>query len=279
MLLRAALLICGATLARTSLVRLEHTSFEGQWALDEPVYSVDDAPEGKADAYVHLEVTLKRSSKVAGGRVEALVFDGVSKPFIGIQPEGGGPTLLCCDSLAQKRGHCGVAQLDEVVRGEQYTGAGGVHVTARWAGDSLSLKLNPPKWNVTRRGLYTVLLAVCDQRAVGVVTMDGLLEFKSPYGYVPGHLYGYLPFWSGLVIAYALAALLWFVLMSLHWRDILTLQMCITGLLFCGMIEALFYDFIFASFNESGVAPSISLSICAAIINTLKRCALAVCCC
>lgn len=136
-----------------------------------------------------------------------------------------------------------------------------------------SISFNPQKWNVTRSGMYVLRVVVCSYTLVTEtrpVTMDGHVYYVNPYGYLPADLYGYVPFWSWMLAAHGAVGMVWMWLSLRSWRDLLHLQMCISGILFVSMVEACAWNIIFDSYNRSGQM-SLSSSVAVTVLNTGKR--------
>lgn len=100
--------------------------------------------------------------------------------------------------------------------------------------------------------------------------MNGQVQYVNPYGYLPADLYGYMPFWFWMLIAHVTVGAVWLLLSLCNWRDLLHLQMCISGILFVSMVETCAWNFIFESYNDNGRMPLIP-SVAVEVINTGKR--------
>ena len=158
----------------------------------------------------------------------------------------------------------------EVKRSPEYDASESAFYDKVWVPpNATSVKFNPYKWYIKRSGVYTIMVAVCSF-TLEVDTMDATAFFVNPYGYLPAHLYGYIPFWSWMLVAYGAVGTVWLMLSIRSWRDLLHLQQCISGILFVGMVEACAWNVLFESYNEQG-GISLTASIAVSVLNTGKR--------
>lgn len=122
---------------------------------------------------------------------------------------------------------------------------------------------------ITQTGLYYLMFSSCNE-LTGDVIISGETEWVNPYGYLPGELYGFLPFYSKLSFIYLIAAITWASLCAYHWRQLLMLQNFITIVLALGMIEVSMRYFDFATFNKVGTR-STGLMLTASLFSTCKK--------
>jgi len=108
------------------------------------------------------------------------------------------------------------------------------------------------KYSVTESEIHIIAVAVCDAR-VGKITLKGDTIWMNPYGHLPAQLYGFLPFYGWMCVVYLVASCLWLMLNAMHWKDLLHVQNCITGVLAMCLIEMLTWYFDYLSLNNNGV--------------------------
>lgn len=112
-------------------------------------------------------------------------------------------------------------------------------------------------YEVQRKQWQFVVLAVCDASGAVLplptldITMDA--TFLNPYGYLPGPIYGLMPFYGVLLVAYVLVAVHFGVLGFLRRRYLILLQYCVFGVLLIGIIEAAAFHGMYKEKNGSGV--------------------------
>lgn len=88
----------------------------------------------------------------------------------------------------------------------------------------------------------------------------------NPYGYLPGHLFPFLPFYGALAAAYLLVCLVWLALTAVYNKDQITLQRFITVILVSCVAEALLCFADHYRYNAAG-APATPLLVLCAIIK------------
>ena len=93
------------------------------------------------------------------------------------------------------------------------------------------------RYGIKKTGLYTLLLANCDQANAMNVLVTGETHWLNPYGYLPGEYYGMMPFFGVMASLYGILVLLWIVLCVTNWNEILLLQLWIGLVLGLGLLE------------------------------------------
>ncbi len=122
---------------------------------------------------------------------------------------------------------------------------------------------------IESKGMYYLMFSSCNE-LTGEVLISGTVEWMNPYGYLPGELYGFMPFYAKMSVIYLLIAIAWTMLCAYHWRQLLMLQNCITAVIALSMIEVSLRYFDFATFNKYGVR-SVGMMLSAAIFQTVKK--------
>jgi len=122
---------------------------------------------------------------------------------------------------------------------------------------------------IESKGMYYLMFSSCNE-LTGEVLISGKVEWMNPYGYLPGELYGFLPFYAKMSVIYLLIAIGWTIMCALYWRQLLMLQNCITAVIALSMIEVSLRYFDFATFNKFGTR-SIGMMLSAAIFQTVKK--------
>ena len=177
---------------------------------------------------------------------------------------------LCCDARTKARGLCGVAQVSESVRTLDFEASNDTwYHKVPFPSNATSVAFNPPKWLGRRSGVYSLFVTVCSE-ALQVDTISGQVQFVNPYGYLPAYLYGHMPFWFWMLVSYGVAGAVWLLLSLRNWRELMHLQMCISGILFVGMVDACSWNVFYANWNESGQV-SVASAVIVSAINTGKR--------
>lgn len=137
-------------------------------------------------------------------------------------------------------------------------------------------------YEVTREGENYVILAACDAAgtttaALPALDLDLSVSFRNPYGFLPGQVYGYLPFYGTLFVGYCLLGLFFLVALVRHRKYLLSLQWLILGVIVLGTVEMASWFFMYESKNRSGiptpcnVCPTTSDYMTAVVLNVGKR--------
>jgi len=101
-----------------------------------------------------------------------------------------------------------------------------------------------------------------------LATVD--VELEGPNGYLSVIDYPLLVFYGCMCAVYIIMGLLWLVLCSLHWRDLLRIQFWIGGVIFLGMLEKAMFLAEFSNINATGEFTP-GLIFAAEIVSCAKR--------
>lgn len=126
-----------------------------------------------------------------------------------------------------------------------------------------------------------VIVAVCDadgkSSTLPDMTVNIAAEFRNPYGYLPGQIFGYLPFYGSLFAMYLLLVLIYAISLVRNRKYILRLQWLIFFVMILGALEMATWTFTYDAKNRSGsptpcnVCPVTSDYIAAVVLNAAKR--------
>eukprot|EP00511_Aplanochytrium_stocchinoi_P008616 CAMPEP_0204855310 /NCGR_PEP_ID=MMETSP1347-20130617/16568_1 /ASSEMBLY_ACC=CAM_ASM_000690 /TAXON_ID=215587 /ORGANISM="Aplanochytrium stocchinoi, Strain GSBS06" /LENGTH=471 /DNA_ID=CAMNT_0052001367 /DNA_START=122 /DNA_END=1537 /DNA_ORIENTATION=- len=125
-------------------------------------------------------------------------------------------------------------------------------------------------YQVEQKDLYLLMFSYC-QPNDATVSITGSVSWRNPYGFLPGELYGFLPFYLHLSLVYLGCALVWGYLCAKYWKDLLVLQNCITLVIVLGMIEVNLRYFDFHSLNETGIRNH-GLLMASVLFAVAKKC-------
>ena len=127
-----------------------------------------------------------------------------------------------------------------------------------------------PVYTIPRDGVYLVVVHVYSPVNTQSYTADVHVSMESDSGYLSITDYPLLPFYAVMCAVYVLLGLLWLVVCSLHWREILRLQFWIGGVIFIGMIEKAMFTAEYNNIYLSGKTTQ-SLILAAEIVSCAKR--------
>lgn len=105
--------------------------------------------------------------------------------------------------------------------------------------------------DVGRSGVYVLVFSNCGQFQDAVVS--GTVIVKNPYGFLPGNEYHKMPFYGWLLIVYSVLAIGWMVLSLRWWKEIFSIQNCISAVILLGLLESFLWYVFFTDWNSSGV--------------------------
>lgn len=137
------------------------------------------------------------------------------------------------------------------------------------------------RYNVMHEGTQYVLIVACDAKGTYSIPPYQLsldVSFKNPYGYLPGQMFGFLPMYGVLFVAYLLATIVYSVQFCRQRKHLLSLQYGVLALIVLGMFEMAVWFFTYNAKNETGVptpcdfcGPTTSDYMAAVVINVIKR--------
>jgi len=124
-------------------------------------------------------------------------------------------------------------------------------------------------FSIPYKGLKYLLFSSCNDMA-GQISIDGKTEWKNPYGYLPGELFGFLGFFSHLAAFYIVIGAIWAIACARHWRELMILQNYVTIVLALGMMEMALRYYDFAQFNINGTRGT-GLMLSSSVLHTVKQ--------
>ena len=107
-------------------------------------------------------------------------------------------------------------------------------------------------YHVRATGEHVLILSHCDPTLNTEVAVSGMTEWKNPYGYLPGRLFGFLNFHRYMLIFYIVFGALWLGLNVKHWKDFTTLQLATSVVIFLCMAEQITWYTEYTHFNHVG---------------------------
>ncbi|GJP85559.1 hypothetical protein CLOP_g15641, partial [Closterium sp. NIES-67] len=142
-------------------------------------------------------------------------------------------------------------------------------VEINFMGNDSAVEAAPSEIHITRTGMYYLWFVICDKN-LAEVSVTGGTVWKNPSGYLPGMMTPYLNFFGAMSIAYLLLGVLWLLQYVRFWRDVVSLQHCITAVLFLGMVEMAAWYFDFVNFNASGYRP-MGITVWAVSVGAVRK--------
>lgn len=102
---------------------------------------------------------------------------------------------------------------------------------------------------------HNVAFKLCDddENVEIVARIDGDVTFHNPYGYLPGELFGYLPFEGARMIAYVIFGMYYFFAYFRYKSSVLPLHHAIVIVYIIALTEATVWYAAYQDINLSGV--------------------------
>lgn len=116
-------------------------------------------------------------------------------------------------------------------------------------GDSSRIK---ERFEVPEKGFYYLVVSFCSETP-SEVHISGRTRWINPYGFLPGEVYGYLPFYTYMSFLYLAVGLVFAVASYRHFTELFALQYCMTVVLACALIETYLRELDFYTLNKDGV--------------------------
>lgn len=200
------------------------------------------------------------------GLIQALVFEVEDREAIGGSAYGG-QRAVCCTSDLAKLGVC--TQGEIIRRPSARDPSWPIVFGVSFEKDEESTTLPSRSIQITRTGMYNLYFMHCDLNLKDVV-VEGKTIWKNPTGYLPGRMAPLMNFYGFMSLAFVILGIFWFSQYARFWREVLTLQNCITLVITLGMFEMAFWYFEYAEFNETGVRP-MGITMWAVTFGAVKR--------
>jgi len=218
------------------------------------MYAFEDSPSvgppGNGNSQVKIDVTLTRVSAQYSGLIQVLVFHSDNLDYVGYLEPGAQQKTYCCTVPLRKQNVPGCTSIGHMIVAPKRS-SGEV-----WQQD-VTFDVNQTSsplladYKVEESGVHYLLFSSCDP-STGTVLIDGSTLWMNPYGFLPGELFHFMPFYGVMSLLYLSLGVLWFILCARYWRELLRLQNCISGVIALGMVETATWYFDYVSFNTSG---------------------------
>jgi len=211
-------------------------------------------PPGNGDSYIQAQFQFTRQNSNKAGTAQLAVLPDKDLENVGTLIEG--RNFFCCTSeiLNRAEGCRSKQDLNKLIVGHQLKVNGygpESYKIVEFGADQTDISVDW-SYKVQSTGLHIFVVAVCDPQ-VGTVEFSGDTTWMNPYGHLPGELYGFLPFYGWMCIVYVGAAVVWFCLNFLFWKELLQVQNYITFVLAMCLIEMATWYADYLTLNNSGV--------------------------
>jgi hypothetical protein len=242
------------------------------------MYGPDDTPEGKGEpAFIKVDLTLARQDPDYHGekiKVQLAVFDQeVWDNGLGLKVKNKNGELElvhCCTAELVLSGVCEEAMTLILSQdATQGTYIYDIEFTPQEVSNMTGPVRVEARFDVPHKGLRYLLISSCNDMT-GTVIISGKTEWRNPYGYLPGDLFGFLSFFSRLAAFYIVIGVIWAIACARHWKKLMLLQNCVVIVLALGMMETALRYYDLAQFNRFGTRGTI-LMLASSVMHTLKQ--------
>ncbi|KAF8924348.1 hypothetical protein BGZ58_001894 [Dissophora ornata] len=208
--------------------------------------------------------------KESTGNAVVVVFEWNDNKYVGKNDPTTGEAsslfrpMYICDTNALNAGLCTDAELGKAIIDTSVSST--VQSTSLNFTNEENAGIQFFDYHVQTTGYYCVLawpVQINQEEAY----FTGVLEFNNKYGYLAGSDFPKLPFYGALSLIYMTIGIAWMVLCARHWREILTVQHFISGVIFFLMIEMAFNWGYWDDFNKAGTS-STALLVLVSILNS-----------
>ena len=201
------------------------------------------------------------------GKVQVLLFDVKDRDLIGYMRPNLNIRQYCCTEDLVDKTRCQPNTL--IVQQREKDSDWPIVMDIYFDGDSTVAYADDEVIAIEETGMYHLWFVNCDSRLTDL-QITGRTIWKNPSGYLPGMMMGFLPFFGGLSLAYLVLGLLWMFAMMRSWRDLISLQLYISVVLFFNMLECSVWYFDYVNFNNSGIRPY-NITVWAVVIGALRK--------
>ncbi|KAG0311917.1 hypothetical protein BGZ99_009828, partial [Dissophora globulifera] len=202
--------------------------------------------------------------KESVGNAVVVVFEWNDNKYVGKNDPTDGSPIYICDTSALKAGVCTEAELGKAI----------IDTSVPSTVQSSSLNFTNEEnagiqffdYHVQKTGYYCVMawpVQVNQEEAF----FTGIIEFNNKYGHLAGSDFPKLPFYGTLSLIYMTIGVAWLLLCAKHWREILTVQHFISGVIFFLMVEMAFNWGYWDDYNKTSTS-STALLVMVSILNS-----------
>lgn len=125
--------------------------------------------------------------------------------------------------------------------------------------------------NLSTTSTYYVVIANCKDSKTNDLLVNGRIEWRNPYGWLPGSAIGMWYYFGLQALAYMIVSIIYGVLMVLYRTQLLRIQYGILGLLLLGMLQTFCWYIYDLKRNQTGMQSSATGALVMSILFTVVR--------
>ncbi|GJJ68572.1 hypothetical protein EMPS_00918 [Entomortierella parvispora] len=197
------------------------------------------------------------------GNAVAVIYEWNDNNLVG-KTDADGETRYVCDSVAVRAELCTEQELGTVLYDKSVASTIQTGVFNFTTEEESGIQYM--EYRVPKTGYYCARTWPMEVNGVEA-QYTGVVEFKNKFGQLAGSDFPKLPFYGALSLVYTFVGITWMILCAKHWREILTIQHIISGVILFLMVEMAFNWGFWDDYNKTG-KPSIALLVMVAILNS-----------
>jgi len=223
------------------------------------MFSPSDAPAtsspGNGRSYIEFDLDIERDFVDKAAFIEVIVIPDINIDDIGFKDQKSGALHLCCSYELVGEHGCTDDTLGTLIIPKHIKGLYRKQIHFEEEQSVVHFKERAP---VSVTAIHVFALSSCDadlELSEGrdtSITFSGHSVWMNPYGQLPGDVYGYLPFYGWMCVAYLVMAGAWFLLNAIHYAQLLHVQNVITCVLALCLVEMATWYFHYLHLNQVG---------------------------
>mmetsp|Transcript_9058 Transcript_9058/g.27219 ORF Transcript_9058/g.27219 Transcript_9058/m.27219 type:complete len:496 (+) Transcript_9058:166-1653(+) len=235
----------------------EHTLWKlvegGMYAGHDP-----DRPGLAGKSEIIVKITFSWVNKSIEDGVELLLARPEQETMLGYRDEEKNELHYCCTEELRTKGVSGCTEVGRLIkRFPSPVDFGGEIFKEELAAEYIVPPANSTKVEydetlvIHRTGIYSVFMSSCGNSS-GEIHLVGEMAFRNPHGFLPGQLYGFLPFYTILMYIYLGVCAIWGLVCLVRRKHLLKIHYLMSALLVLGFLEAYLNKSAYSTLNRFG---------------------------
>lgn len=209
-----------------------------------------------SNAFIAFNLELKRiaydfKSALPASTAEIIVIESDSSHDIGYHDASS--SFICCTKKRMDDGIPGCTSPGSLIIGENVHSIWRKNVQLPENTETVSFH---DIYEIKRSSFHQVIISRCVSSNDKLV-LSGEFEFKNAYGYLPGQLYAYLPFYTAMSFAYFIASVGWIAFNVKNANELIPIHHVITASLLLALVSMVSWGFHYEVYNMFGTEQDI----------------------
>ena len=221
----------------------------GYFHYAQPMYSSENKG---SNAFIAFELEMHRSAEdgttqFQPATVEVIVLESKSSYDIGLDSSDP-DSIVCCTRERMAQNVPGCTQPNTLIVNSNPQSVWRKSINLPVSGESISFH---EIYDIASSNFHQVVISKCSPSSDNFV-VTGSFEFKNAYGYLPGQLYAYLPFYTVMSFIYAVTVIGWIGWNVKQSDELIPIHHVITATLLISMLGMVSWAFHYEVFNMFG---------------------------